>query len=243
MNADFFNENVYFIAGTDTNVGKTIVTQWLALKALEKGMRVALYKPIQTGSPALDRPEDPMAWHRLLTAAGYPCPLPVCWSDANAVNLHKVNLHKNEPLNDNLHMGYTYNYLPPVAPAVADTVGTIDLGLIARIANSLAQQVDLLLIEGAGGLRVPLTPAQDTMDLLRLLACPVVLVARPNLGTINHTRLSLEALQSNHIAVKQVVISGFNAASPALAEQTLPAQLHTWLPNDLPITYLPCLSV
>ena len=213
---------IRFVTGTDTGVGKTMVTAWLAQQALRAGKTVAVYKPVQTGSSAENIPEDPC------TLMGYLGGQVSCWSEVPQI------------IEQPLAVGYTYNFLPPVTPAVADEMGCIDVNRVVGIAQALAQQADVLLIEGAGGLMVPLTNQMDMLNLIQLLyqAIPQMcctVVARPNLGTINHTRLTLAALQG--IPVDRVVVSGYVAESCDVAIASLPRMFAQWLP--MPVTYLP----
>jgi dethiobiotin synthetase len=216
----------HFITGTDTGVGKTVVTGWLAAQAAQQGHTVAIYKPIQTGSVALDKPDDPCTLYDSLTAMGHAVTPPALWSSVT----------RSVTTPGTINLGYTYNFLPPVAPSVADVDRGINPALIASIARQLAKQVDVLLIEGAGGLLVPLTPTVDTRMLIQQLGCPVVLVARPDLGTINHTRLTLEALGS--IPLQALIISNYPIHTQALAVQSLPEQLTQWLPPGVVPHYL-----
>lgn len=201
-----------FITGTDTDVGKTIVTACLAHTCQASGLSVAVYKPVQTGSPPNQQAEDLQAINRLLA---YP-----------------------------VDVFNTYCFEPPVTPAIADRANTIDLTIIKQTYKDLCQQYDVVLVEGAGGVHVPvsMTPPLEIIDLIELLECPSIVVARPNLGTINHTRLTVNALLNRKIKVNGVVVCGFNADSSHLAEQTLPKVFDRFLPVPI-LTYLPKLDL
>jgi dethiobiotin synthetase len=215
---------IRFVTGTDTGVGKTWVTAWLAYQAMQAGQTVAIYKPVQTGSPSLTQPEDPETVAQLLGGG-------VCHWPAIPASVQQP-----------LAIGYTYNFLPPVTPAVADETGMIQVDKIVAIASALSKMADVLLIEGAGGILAPLTAESDIYGLIQrcyqampTLQCTVV--ARPDLGTINHTRLTLAALQG--LRVDRVVVSGYTADSNAVAITSLPRMFEHWLP--VPVTYLPLL--
>jgi dethiobiotin synthetase len=190
----------YFITGTDTNVGKTVCTAFLAAVALSHGHRVCVYKPVQTGladpSQPVSDPEQVAEW------LGHP---------------------------ERLTIECSYRFNPPVAPLVADPEGTIDLEKIQADFRCLQASHDVVLVEGAGGVAVPFTTEFDTRDLIQHLGIPTIVVARPDLGTINHTRLTLEGLQAKGVPVAGVLVSGYPEHTTDLAVQTLPEVFVQWL--------------
>jgi dethiobiotin synthetase len=197
----------FFVTGTDTGVGKTVVTAGLAAAAARQGLSVCVYKPIQTGSPTLDVAEDPQ---QIQT-----------WLGEGVVSVT-----------------HSYNFLIPVAPYVADPQRTIRLEKIVEDFRSLQARYDVVLVEGAGGVRVPIAPQIDTRHLIQALGLPTLLVARPNLGTINHTLLSVESLQQAGIQVQGVIVSNMPegealAASQDVAVQTLQDVFKAFLPVSL----------
>jgi dethiobiotin synthetase len=152
-----------FIAGTSTNVGKTIVASWLCLHT-----QSAYFKPIQTGaSEGLD--------------------------SAKVLELTGTKIYPE-----------VFTYQKPVAPYLAAKLEhkPIRLSKIKTTTNSN------LIIEGAGGLLVPLNKHLFMVDLIKKINVPVILVATSTLGTINHTLLSLEALNKRKIATLGVVMNG-----------------------------------
>ena len=146
-----------FISGTDTGVGKTQVTLALIAALQNKLLRVAAYKPCETGGG-----DDA---DRLQRATGQRLPT------------------------------IRYRFALPAAPQIAAAIEgiSIDLQRIADDLRALRDEADVVLIEGAGGLLVPLADQQTFADLFASLQIPTLLVARPCLGTINHTCLSIEA--------------------------------------------------
>ncbi len=163
----------YFVAGTDTGVGKTVVSAWL-MRALDG----EYWKPIQAG---LGGETDEMTVKRL-TGFG------ADHFHASAYCLKAA--------------------LSPHEAARREGIA-IDLGRL-----TLPPHRRLLVVEGAGGLLVPLNARDFVADLIAKLALPVILVSRPEIGTINHTLLSLEALRTRGIEPAGVVISGApNAAN------------------------------
>lgn len=175
----------YFITGTDTNVGKTYVTSGLARRAVALGQKVFAFKPIETGCEPGPDSLVGLDQEALAAAAGN-------WQTGPARGLYRFPL--------------------PAAPSVAAVdagAPPVDLALIVSTARSVATAaaVDLTLVEGAGGWRVPVTDEADMGALAKALALPVVVVARAGLGTINHTLLTLEAIERDGLAVAAVVMS------------------------------------
>ena len=167
-----------FISGTDTGVGKTRVGCALVAELRARGIRVGVMKPVETGVSEAG-PMDAMALARA----------------ADCTNA----LAKILPL----------QYALPAAPSVAaEAEGkVIDVPRILASFESLRQENPWMLVEGAGGLRVPLAPDFDMIDLADALGLPILLVARDSLGTINHTRLSLDAIEQRGLRLAGVVIS------------------------------------
>jgi dethiobiotin synthetase len=172
-----------FITGTDTGCGKTTVACALARSARDAGQRVRVLKPVETGcepdAAGELRPLDALA---LAEAAGDDGPLErVC----------------------------PYRLRLPVAPPVAaDYEGvTIDLGRIDKAYAAASASADLVLVEGAGGLRVPIVPGFEMADLALRLGLPLLVVCRARLGTLNHTLLTLEAAERRGLEVAGVCIS------------------------------------
>ena len=168
------------VTGTDTGVGKTVVTAAVAATAAAAGLRVAVIKPAQTGTDS-GGPPDVATVLRLAepdsvaTLAEYPDPLAPLVA-ARVAGLPELELY-------------------PVVDAIRDT----------------AKEHDLVLVEGAGGLLVPMgrRPSGETWtvaDLAVSLGAPAVVVVRAGLGTLNHTALTLEALERR--AVPACVVIG-----------------------------------
>jgi dethiobiotin synthetase len=159
----------YFIAGTDTEVGKTRVTAALLTAAREQGIAAAGMKPVAAGAERIDgRLASPDAL-QIAAASGQTIP----YEDLNP-----------------------YCLIESISPHIAADKATImiDTARIATIALRLQQGRDLLLIEGAGGWYTPISPMESMADVARALASPVILVVGLRLGCLNHARLSLEAI-------------------------------------------------
>ena len=169
-----------FVTGTDTGAGKTVVAAAIAAALGARGERVAAYKPVLTG---LDDAADP-DWppdHELLAAAAGGPPESV------------------SPL----------RFGPAVSPHLAAelTGTTIEPADLVAAAGEAARGVDALIAEGVGGLLVPFTPDYWVVDLARDLGLPVVVAARPGLGTINHSLLTVEAARAGGLDVRGVVMT------------------------------------
>jgi len=177
--------NGYFITGTDTNVGKTYVTCALARRARRHGQKVFAFKPIESGCvQGADGTYVGADQALLVEAAG-------SWQHGKLRGLYQLPL--------------------PAAPLVAaEAAGTtIDLDLVVETARAGALQgrADLTLVEGAGGWRVPITATTDMSSLALAMSLPVLIVARAGLGTINHTLLSIEAVERDGLVLAGVVFS------------------------------------
>jgi dethiobiotin synthetase len=171
-----------FVAGTDTGVGKTIVAAAVCAALAARGQKVAAFKPAVTG---LDE-EPPEGWardHELLASVAS------AGQSADQV----------APL----------RYGPPVSPHYAAELAgeQIEPNELLAKARAAAEHADALVCEGVGGLMVPLTPGYLIRDLALDLELPLVIAARPGLGTINHTLLTLEAARTAGLDVRGVVIT------------------------------------
>jgi dethiobiotin synthetase len=160
----------YFVAGTDTGVGKTRVTGGLLKAAREQGARAAGMKPVAAGSILKDG--------RQIS------------EDALYIAHNSGQISPYELLNP-------YCLPEPLSPHIAaDRAGArIEVGQIVRNAQRLAADRDLLLIEGAGGWYAPISNAETMADVARALAVPVVLVVGLRLGCLNHALLTAQAIE------------------------------------------------
>ena len=196
-----------FITGTDTDCGKTRVGVALARLARKAGLVVRVCKPVETGCEERDGARQPVDALALAAAAGDPRPLErIC----------------------------PYRLALPAAPEVAARSEgvTIERARLRSAFEDACADADLVLVEGAGGVRVAIAPGLDMLGLARDLGLPVLLVARAALGTMNHTRLTLEALAREGAPLAGVVVShttpGLSDADRAnldLLLEDLPARL------------------
>ena len=204
-----------FITATDTEVGKTIVTAGLALALRERDLIPGVMKPVQTGSLAGDPMGDAMVLTRL---AGVP-------EDGTAINLYSFEL--------------------PVAPLVAARAAnaTIELEPIRTRAAELSRRYRPLLVEGLGGLAVPVGEGWTMADLAKSLELPLVIVARAGLGTINHTVLTIRVAEQTGLVPAAVVLNEHGqepdaswATNPALIEDLGGVPVIGRLPSIDPLT-------
>jgi dethiobiotin synthetase len=168
----------FFVSGTDTGVGKTVVACALVRSMRGRGLDVGAMKPIETGVGA----EGPLDAQALRSAAA-------------AV----------EPLEEICPQTFALPAAPTVA--AADEGREVEMEPIREAFARLRQRHRWLVVEGAGGLLVPATGDLTMADLSRELDLPLLIVCRAALGTINHTLLSLEAAAARDLPVAGVVIS------------------------------------
>ena len=184
-----------FITGTDTGVGKTIVAATLARLLKMRGLNVGVMKPVTSGCREENGrlvSDDALL---LCQAAGVAC----CDDVA------------------------PYLLREPLAPAEAAKLDgvRIDFDHISDAYGRLAAAHDFMIVEGAGGLMVPLAGGLLVADLVRKLELPILVVARPNLGTINHTVLTCFAAGQMELQVSGVIINNYPSV-PDLAERSAP---------------------
>jgi dethiobiotin synthetase len=174
------------ITGTDTGVGKTVVTAAIAALALEHGLRVAVVKPVQTGV----EPSEPGDLETVRRLSG-------------ADDVHEL-ARLSEPL----------------APATAARRAGVSLPAVAEVATAVSRLagVDVVLVEGAGGLLVELDTNGGTLaDLAGLLGVPLLVVAHAGLGTLSASALTCEAIRSRGLACAGLVVGAWPVA-PGVAE-------------------------
>jgi len=175
------------VVGTDTGIGKTVVTAGIVGWLRADGVDAKAIKPCQTGYP----PDDDAAFVA-----------EACGTEAAATCLRRLE--------------------PALAPAVAAEQAGEELSY-DDVLSGCRQALDdpaLGVVEGIGGLRVPLADGRDVVDLVAALDLPAIVVARSGLGTLNHTALTVEALQRRDVAVRGIVLNEYDGES--LAARTNP---------------------
>lgn len=209
------NTRGVFITGTDTGVGKTVVATGLVRGLVAQGQRVAVMKPVASGSERTSeglRNEDALA---LIAVSNVPAPYGI------------VN---------------PYCFEPPISPHIAaDEAGIrVDLAQIRRSFESLADRSDWIVAEGAGGWLAPIGAATSIRDLAQALHLPVVMVVGLRLGCINHALLTKLAIESNGARFAGWVA---NTIDPAMARRTENLETLARLIGEPPLAIVPPLTL
>ncbi|UPM53812.1 dethiobiotin synthase [Gottfriedia acidiceleris] len=172
----------YFVTGIDTNIGKTYVTTQMVDCLRNKGIDAIPYKPIQSGVVNIN----------------------------NKIIGEDVAFYKEKLALTEEHLYYsTYTFETPVSPHLSSKLEDvfIDEQVILEKYKQLENKHDVVFVEGAGGVAVPLKENFGTIDLIKLLNLPVILVTSLKLGTINHTVLTTEYLKSHKINLLGLLIN------------------------------------
>jgi len=186
---------VIFISGIDTDAGKSYATGHLANMLTEQGHKVITQKFIQTG----------------------------CTGFSDDIRVHRSIMGLSELPEDKDHTTSPIIFRYPASAQLAAAMenATIDLNVIDEATRKLSEKFDVVLIEGAGGLMVPITDTYFTIDYAASRSLPVALVTNSRLGSINHTLLSLEALAARRIPLHSVLYNTyFDADDPIIAADT-----------------------
>lgn len=173
---------LYFIVGTDTEVGKTYVTKELLKKELANGTKTAILKPVETGSEIFGK--------NLEGSDSY------AYAEIMGKSISEVN---------------TYFFTKPLSPHVAAQIDgqKVDIESIKKRIDELLIENDIVYVEGAGGLMVPYTDDYTYLDLLSEYQnkCEAIIVSNNTLGTINHTLLTVYALEKSGIKIKGIILN------------------------------------
>ncbi len=185
-----------FVTGTDTGVGKTLIAGAIAHLLAAEGLRVGVFKPVASGCRQGPQGLISIDAEFLCACAGVP-PWP-------------------------LEMISPVVFETPAAPVLCTALENrlVDYDRIARAWGQLCEQSDAVIVEGIGGVLVPLTETETILDLAVEFDLPTLIVARPQLGTINHTLLTIKAVRDAGLPLAGIVISGYDAARADIAEQT-----------------------
>jgi len=186
-----------FITGTDTGVGKTYVAAGLVTALRRRGVNVGVMKPAETGCSMRFGQLIPKDAQRLIKAAG---------------------------VRDSLALVNPYRFRKPLAPFVAAGLERkqVNMREIINAYHTLSTRHEFMIVEGAGGIMVPLSRSATYLDLAYSIGIPVLIVARPGLGTINHTLLTVSALRERNIPIAGIMINYAKDWKTGLAEQTSP---------------------
>ena len=181
---------IIYITANDTEIGKTFVTSLIlnSLSKKNKFSKIAMIKPIESG---VKNYKD---------------------SDLGAINHNNKNLKNIDYFN-------FYSFKEPISPYTASLIENKKVNyksLIKKI-NLINQDYDITIVEGAGGLMVPITSNKKIIDMIKDLNSNCYLVVNPNLGTINHTCLSIQSIRKYNIKFKGIIINGY-PNSPGISE-------------------------
>jgi dethiobiotin synthetase len=198
----------FFICGTDTGVGKTVVTAAIALAMRERGINVGVMKPIEVGCPVMDDEAVAVDARYLIEAAGS---------------------------KDSVGLVAPYRLKQLAAPSIASRFEDlhIDLNYIADKYFELSLMHEVVLVEGVGGLLVPLNNSELNSDLILQLGLGMIIVARPSLGTINHTLLTVNYAKLLGINIAGLVINGLGKQAITLPERTAPDEIQHFCDTEL----------
>ncbi|HIS33934.1 MAG TPA: ATP-dependent dethiobiotin synthetase BioD [Candidatus Avirikenella pullistercoris] len=190
-------KGVYFVSGIDTDAGKSYVTGVLAARAKERGINVITQKFIQTGGLGDRGVSIDIDVHRRIMG---------------------IDLLPEDVDGTTCPVVFSY----PASPYLASTIDKkeIDFDAIARSIRQLSAKYELLFIEGAGGLHVPLNERITTIDYIQNSGLPLILVTSGKLGSVNHTLLSLEVCRNRGIEVAALAYNRYFGTDKVIDEDT-----------------------
>lgn len=184
-----------FVTGTDTDCGKTIIAGGIARALVRKGMNVGVMKPIAT--------------------SGDPCREPgvrTKWISEDAYHLRQAAV-----TSDSLDLINPYCFKAALAPwpAARHEKKSIDVSRVMNAYRELSRRHDYMVVEGVGGVMVPILKDFFVRDLIRRMRLAAIVVAHPHLGTLNHTLMTVNALKEKGIALAGVVINRWEGKTRA----------------------------
>lgn len=202
--------SIYFVSGIDTGIGKSVATGMMARYLHGRGVRVITMKLVQTGNDGFSEDLDA---HRAMM--GVP-PFPEDEAGLTAPQIFHF----------------------PASPHLAAQLEErkLDLNAIRHAVSEVSKRYEIVLLEGAGGLAVPLTEDLLTVDFAAELGAPLILVTSGRLGSLNHTILSIEAAANRGIKIAGTIYNRFPAADPVIDADT-PRMIRKYLGKyDMPET-------
>lgn len=186
---------ILFVSGTDTDAGKSYATGWLAKSAARNGFSVITQKLIQTGN--------------------------LTWSEDIEVHRKVMGIEMQHRDLDHTTAPLILSY--PASPHLAAKIDNtqLDFSIASRSTEILSKEFDKVIIEGAGGLMVPLSPTYLTIQYIADRQLPVALVTNGKLGSINHTLLALSALRQYNIPLFALVYNPYFDADAIICNDTI----------------------
>lgn len=187
-------DNVFFVTGSDTGVGKTLASGILARELKKSGVKVITQKPVQTGSSF---PAEDIIEHR---------------------KIMDVSLTDDDL--DGKTSSYVFSF--PASPHLAAEIDgkQIDVSVINSHTKYLSENYDIVIQEGAGGLMVPMTREFLTIDYISGNNFPVIFVTNSELGSINRSLLSLEAIKMRKLRLKAIIYNEFDKTDSRITNDT-----------------------
>lgn len=188
-----------FITGVDTNIGKTFVSIGLCLANKNKGLKVGYYKPFQSGAYKQD---DVLIAPDIYEFKKYS-------NDSNSIKTKYSHLFKGE-----------------ISPHLACLINDIDIDLnkIKKDFDDFSRDIDLMIIEGAGGLFCPACKGKLFSDIIKLLNQEIIIVTPPSLGRLNHLLMTVKCAQDCEIKIKGIIIN-LMSENPTLSEKNFIKEL------------------
>lgn len=204
----------WFITATDTGVGKTHVAAALCAALKKTGHAVLPVKPVQTGS-----------------------------RDGRSEDLDLVLGAMGHPVSPEVYARLApFRFALPASPHLAARTAETEVSVAALAAavREAAALAEILVVEGAGGVRAPVNDREDMLDLMAALGLPVIVAARPGLGTLNHTRLTLDAVRGAGLTVAAVALTPW-PENPGPIETDNRTRIAAWA-HPAPCVLLPVMA-
>ncbi|HAL45453.1 MAG: dethiobiotin synthase [Planctomycetes bacterium GWF2_42_9] len=190
-----FTHKGLFITATDTGAGKTLISGVVAKLISQQGKKVGVFKPIATGCRTVKG--------KLISEdAEF---LKYCCNSELALDVIT-------PI----------RYKIPAAPLACEKAEKkkVNLSTLFNAYEQICRNSDFVVVEGIGGVKVPITSDFDVLDLAKALKLPVIIVAKAKLGTINHTLLTIEAVRRKGLLLAGIIINGYDEKTVDFAEKT-----------------------
>ncbi len=205
------DSGVYFVSGIDTDAGKSYATGYVLREAMRQGVKAVSQKFIQTGGLGNRGVSIDIDLHRRIME------IPLLEEDKNGITCPVV---------------FSYPASPHLAAAIDGK--PIDFAAIEQSTEWLKNRYDLLLIEGAGGLHVPLMENYTTIDYIQDKGYPLLLTTSGKLGSINHTLLSIEACRSRNIPIAALLYNEYFAAQDEIINRDTREYIKHYMEQNLP---------
>jgi dethiobiotin synthetase len=198
----------FFVTGTDTGVGKTIITAALIRAAHILGFKACGMKPIETGCTQKE-----------FKVQGSKFKVKDTLIPSDGIFLRDI-----ADTNESIDLITPVRFENPLAPLPAAEMEKtpVDLKLIKKAYSALSHRYDVVIVEGIGGLLVPIKKSFFVLDLAKYFGLPLIVVSRPGLGTINHTMLTVNYAKKEGLTVAGIIINYSRPSERTVAEKTNP---------------------